>query len=91
MNEKHYERPERRTYFRYTVNFSPKHKAKLIIDDRAFTVLDFSEGGLRFTKDSRTKLDPCVHATLLYADGKTKEIDGEIIWDLGTEAGLRYI
>ncbi len=91
MSRKRYEGPERRKYFRYKVIYAPKHKARLVINGREFTVLDFSEGGLRFAKDRKTKIDHHVRGRLIYADGKTRQIDGEIVWDHDTEAGLQYV
>ena len=86
-----YEGPERRNYFRYNIIFSPRHGAKLIIEGKTFKVLDFSEGGLRFLKEDQNPLGPCVKAQLIYADGKKKSIEGEIVWELGEEVGLKYI
>ena len=52
MTSKEYDGPERRQYFRYNIIYSPKDTAMLKIGTKQFEVLDFSQGGLRFLKDS---------------------------------------
>lgn len=90
MDNKTYDGPERRQYFRYNIIFSPSQGAKLIIGDHAFKVLDFSEGGLRFIKDLNFKIERRVRGTLISSDGKATEIDAEVVWDTGEEIGLQY-
>lgn len=89
MNDKSYNGPERRKYFRYNVIYAPK-QARLKIGDQHFQVLDYSEGGLRFTKQKNFKSDRQIKATLVHADGRSEDIVGEIVWQTDKEIGLKF-
>lgn len=91
MNEKTYEGPERRKYFRYNVIYSPQHQANLKIGDRLFSILDYSERGLRFSRQDNFRIAHRIHGTVIYSNGKVEEIIGEIVWQTDKEIGLRFV
>ncbi len=90
MASKQYEGPERRKYFRHNVIYAPKTRAKLKINKDQFDVLDFSQGGLRFLKDSPVRLERLIQGELIFADGRRKKITAEIIWEIKGEVGIEY-
>ena len=90
MENKTYDGPERRQYFRYNIIFSPRQGAELTIGNHTFKVLDFSEGGLRFIKDVNFKIERRIRGTLITSDGNSREIDGQVVWDTGEEVGIEY-
>ena len=90
MESKEYDGPERRQYFRYNIIYSPKDKAELIIENKQFEVLDFSQGGLRFLKDNPVHLERLIQGELIFADGRIKKITAEIIWEINEEVGIKY-
>jgi hypothetical protein len=91
MKTKKYDGPERRQYFRYNIIYSPKDKARLKINDRHFEVVDFSQGGLRFLKDSPVHLERLFEGEVIFADGRRKKVSAEIIWEINEEVGIKYI
>ena len=91
MNDRVYDGPERRQYFRYHLICSPKQKTRLSIGDVAFDVIDFSDGGLRFVNPERIPIDSPLYGELVLADGQRKQICGEIVWEIETEIGVRFI
>jgi hypothetical protein len=90
MASEKYDGPERRKYFRYNVIYAPKKRAKLKINKDHFKVLDFSQGGLRFIKDSSVLLERLIQGELIFADGRRKKITAEIIWETSNEVGIKY-
>ena len=91
MASKRYDGPERRKYFRYNVIYAPKKRAKLKINKDRFDVLDFSQGGLRFLKDQPVNIENRFRGELMFADGSSKEIKAEIVWQLNKEVGIKYM
>ena len=90
MKKKKYEGPERRQYFRYKLIYAPKDRAKLKIGMHKYEVLDMSAGGLRFKNDSETIPQKKIRGVLEFSSGKTRVIEGEIIWEQENEIGLRF-
>ena len=91
MDTKPYDGPERRKYFRYNLIYSPKERIKFKINNDLFDVLDFSQGGLRFIKTNPINVDSHIRGELIFSNGRTKEIIGEIVWELNDEIGVKYI
>ncbi len=90
MVSRQYDGPERRKYFRHNVIYAPKKRAKLKINKDRFDVLDFSQGGLRFLKDSPVHLERLIQGELIFADGRRKKITAEIVWEINDEVGIKY-
>jgi len=90
MKNKKYDGPERRQYFRYNLIYAPKDKAKLTIGTDVYEVLDLSAEGLRFKNDSDTITEKQVYGVLEFANGETRMIEGEIIWEQENEIGLKF-
>ena len=80
MKTKPYDGPDRRNYFRHNLIYSPKKRAKLKIENDEYEVLDLSQVGLRFIKESDTRLENLIRGILTFSNGEIKSIEGEIIW-----------
>ena len=90
MNATPYGGFERRKYFRYNLIFAPRQKARLTTATCEFDVIDFSDGGLRFSKAPDTILERYIQGNLVRADGQSTPVEGRIVWHSGDEAGLEY-
>ena len=77
--------PERRQGARLI--YPAEHRPRFRIRHHDMEIIDISENGLRLFLDD-ADVGQRVHGTVLFGNGSSLEVTGEIVWQHGREVGL---
>lgn len=78
---------EKRSFFR-VVYRRPGARPRLQVSGDNFPVADISQSGVRFINDRHIFLDHTIEGTIVFSDGETVHITGEVEWKKNDEISL---
>ena len=87
--------PNRRDHYRisYEADQRPLLRIKApsleLTGEHEFDVLDISEQGIRFLNDQNVHFSDAVHGELVFIDGETVMIEGQIVRETGAQLSLK--
>jgi hypothetical protein len=90
MENKEYDGPNRRRYTR--IVYKRSQRPSLIVLNRELEIVDISEGGMRIMTDPDIRAfdRPPVQGTIMFLDGESIKIEGDIAWIIGNEVRLKF-
>ena len=78
--------PEKRQYVRF--EYPARCRPTFNVREQALKVVNISERGLKLSNDKQADLGALVHGDILFFNGKSMAITGEIVWARGAEIGM---
>ena len=90
MENKEYDGSDRRRHTR--IVYKRSQRPSLIVLNHELEIADISQGGMRIITDpDMTTFDrPPVQGTIMFLDGESIKIEGDIAWIIGNEVRLKF-